>query len=138
MRHVKAFTYQPKIPAVRSGLITQTIRPGLKVSEGDEILFPGWTGRPYRSPWNWRLRVTVSYIRAIIVWPTCYQYHAGMINGLPHTKTVEWDKLEATRLAERDGIDPPTGAELGRVLCAMHSKGARGGAVYQIIRWDEP
>lgn len=47
MRHVKAFTYIHKIPAVLSGKCTQTIRPqsknGLRnVKVGDTALFHGW------------------------------------------------------------------------------------------------
>ena len=58
--HVKSFTYEPKIEGVRRGEIRQTIRPKGKrpVEVGDRILFHGWTGRPYRSPWSWRLPVS--------------------------------------------------------------------------------
>ena len=58
-KHVMSITYQPKIEPVKDGRCTQTIRKGRRVAEGDEILFHGWSGRPYRSKWDWRKRVTV-------------------------------------------------------------------------------
>jgi hypothetical protein len=55
MKHIKAFTYKDKIPDVKAGRCCQTIRPKGKrpVAEGDQILFHGWAGRPYRTPWDW-------------------------------------------------------------------------------------
>lgn len=66
-KHVMALTYPPKIEPVQDGRCTQTIRKGDKVSEGDEILFHGWTDRAYRSPWSWRKRVSVNAVINIIV-----------------------------------------------------------------------
>ena len=65
--HVKAFTYEPKIKAVLSGVCTQTIRPlGKKIIEqGDTITFHGWEDRPYKSKWSWRLKALVSKVEYV-------------------------------------------------------------------------
>ena len=60
------------------------------------------------------------------------------INGLaytPITQIHEWNTWGCTELAKRDGIVPPTGEELGRVLLSMH-KIPDAGLPAQIIRWD--
>lgn len=126
MKHIKAFTYAPKIPAVLDGRCRQTIRPEGKrpVAVGDTILFHGWQDRPYRSPWSWRKEVEViNVIPARVL-------SAGMLfNGA----SWHWDELDW--LAERDGIDPPTGIELGRLFNSMYSLNPVNWKHFQIIRW---
>ena len=56
-KHNLPLTVPKKIPAVRKGDCTQTIRPesSSKPKEvGDLIRLHGWEGRPYRSKWSWR------------------------------------------------------------------------------------
>ncbi len=63
-KHVKAFTYEPKIKGVLEEVIKGTIRAlgQIPVEVGDSILFHGWAGRPYFSDWTWRIRVKVSKV----------------------------------------------------------------------------
>lgn len=56
-KHILPLTYEPKIPGVISGKITQTIRPFNSTKQkkvGDLIMFHGWTGKPRRSKWSFR------------------------------------------------------------------------------------
>lgn len=127
MRHVKAFTYQPKIEGVRSGKITQTIRkPGKRsVKVGDTITFHGWSGKPYRSPWSWRIEVEVTCVVNPIL------REEGIIAEYGPFM-YSWDSETVDGLARNDGIDPPTGKELKRVLKSLN-KDWEG--TYQIIKW---
>ena len=57
MKHILPLTYEPKIPDVRCGKCTQTIRPKSETKpkhQFDLVMFHGWEDRPYRSCWNWR------------------------------------------------------------------------------------
>lgn len=57
MKHILPLTYEPKIPDVRSGKCTQTIRPISYTKPkqvNDLIMFHGWSGKPYRSKWSFR------------------------------------------------------------------------------------
>ena len=127
-KHVMAITYPPKIEPVKDGRCTQTIRAarkGRKVSAGDEILFHGWAGRPYRSKWDWRKRVKVYEVIDIEI-----SAEGMLIEGTLHA----WTSWYPGRLAEYDFIDPPTGEALRDVLFGLN--GAPGGPEeYQIIRW---
>jgi len=122
-------TYQPKISAVQSGECTQTIRAvrkGRKVSVGNEILFHGWAGRPYRSKWDWRKRVVVyEVIDAELSSQGMY------IDEVLHA----WTSWYPGRLAEYDFIDPPTGEALRDVLFGLNGASDEPEA-YQIIRWS--
>ena len=140
-KYVKAFTYEPKIKAVRDGSITQTIRPdpkGSYVQVGDEILFHGWSGKPYRSPWSWRLRVKVTEIMNLYIYRDMF-----FIREAPDWPR-RWDSPLANELAQLDGIKPPTGEALRDVLAGMDKYGLdeyetrkdRSHA-YQVIRWRD-
>jgi len=131
-----AITYLPKISAVRSGECTQTIRAvrkGHKVSVGDEILFHGWSGRPYRSKWDWRKRVTVTEVISINI-------DSVMGVGAPYLPKsnllnwMSWDSVYVTNLAVQDYIDPSTGEALRDVLFGLNGA-PDDPEEYQIIRW---
>ncbi len=130
-KHVKAFTYAPKIPAVRSGECRQTIRPGDKVSIGDEILWHGWSGTHRHSKWNWRMRVTVTEAVPIVIdhdsGIRCYCDQYNEFNW------YEWSGLYTNHLAKLDFIDPPTGFALRDVLEEFYGK--MKFVECQIIRW---
>ena len=128
-KHILPLTYLPKIPAVLEGRCTQTIRTGREFQVGDLVMFHGWEGRPYRSKWDFR----TPYWEIIVVHP-CVILEDG-IDDLKFQGEIGfwyWDELN--QLAELDGIDPPTGEELGRVLMSMHQIPERG-LPAQIIRW---
>jgi hypothetical protein len=128
-RHVKAFTATFKIPSVLDGSCTQTIRPyGNKpVKVGDEILFHGWSGRPYRSPWSWRKRITVTAVTNIII-----SYHHG-IRGLNHQIYSNWGEIATIVLAKLDGFDCPL--SLRDWMEEAHNLSKKGERSFQVISW---
>lgn len=125
-------TYAPKIPKVLSGECTQTIRPDRKFQVGDQVAFHGWEGRPYRSKWSfrtpfWEIRKTIQITLlkdGIKLDP----------EDVPNERDQFRPFTELDFLAEMDGIVPPNGEELGRVLISMH-KIQPEGLPAQIIRW---
>lgn len=125
MRHAKAFTYKPKIPGVRDGSITQTIRPkgSRPVSKGDTVTWHGWKGKPYWSKWSWRLETEITEVLNITITNEGIIYENGAF--------VRWK--EENWLAEKDGIKPPTGEELGRLMNSHYNLAM--GKQMQIIRW---
>ena len=125
-KHVKAITYQPKIEPVLDGRCTQTIRTGRNVSAGDEILFHGWSGKPYRSKWDWRKRVEVKVIIPLLI--SSYGFRR------PDSSWIRWGCNTANELAALDFIDPPTGEALRDVLFSLNCA-PKEPAEYQIIRW---
>ena len=121
-RYVKGFTYTPKIEGVKNGTITQTIRRLTNIKPGDTILFHGWKGKPYKSKWDWRLRVVIISV------------NKGEMrkNGFySYPKFYDWDGAEIAEIARLDGINPPTGRELKRVLEQFYNEGAE----LDIITW---
>jgi len=132
-RHVKAFTYEPKIPAVLAGTCSQTIRKvgKVKVEAGDIITFHDWEGRPYWSSWTWSFEVEVSEVLKITA---C---EGGIIVRPPGCMTTtlkKWTSPWARKLAETDGLQPPTGEELRRVLVSQ-MKRDEVVKQFQVIRW---
>ena len=117
-------TYTPKIPGVLNGSIRQTIRVGRKFSPGDLVSFHGWSGRPYRSPWSFRTQYAV--LKAVIP----ITIYPGGIEAPGEIRP--WSLLDG--IARLDGIDPPTGEALCRVLSGMHKIPADG-IEAQILRW---
>ena len=121
-------TYAPKIPKVLSGECRQTIRVGNKFQPYDLISFHGWEGKPYRSPWSFR----TPYFEIVLVEDITIQ-KGGIYSPWPDLFSP-WDSPDLDLLARADGIDPPTGKELERVLLSMH-KIPEGGLRAQIITW---
>jgi len=120
-------TYRPKIARVASGEIRQTIRPGLKYTVGDWVAVHGWEGRPYRSRWTGRTPYfELKKVIDIVLFPE------GI--GNQWICLIPWGDRAADELAQRDGIDPPTGQELGRVLMEMHDL-PDDGMDFQVLRW---
>ena len=126
-KHVMSLTYPPKIEPVKDGRCTQTIRKGRKVSVGDEILFHGWAGRPYRSKWDWRKRVVVIDVYNITI-------DSEMITFTGDDFSYPWTVSMAYTMAREDFIDPPTGEALRDVLFGLNGA-PDGPEEYQIIRW---
>jgi hypothetical protein len=138
-KYTLPLTYAPKIPAVLSGRCTQTIRLERKFRARDLIMFHGWEGKPYRSKWSFRTpywEVTEALPIWIDIWGLRWESKGGYtFDDGPDPR--EWDCawwMDLDNLAELDGIDPPTGKELGRVLLSMH-KIPPEGLEAQIIQW---
>ena len=120
-------TYEPKIPGVLDGSITQSIRIDTRLDIGDFIAFHGWEGRPYHSSWSFR----TPYYKITLAKPI--NIHKDFVY-LPLSKRELYigDPL-LDRLAEKDGIEPATGKELIRVLHDMHGPEILHG---KILRWE--
>ena len=127
-KHFISMTYQPKIEPVQDGRCTQTIRTGRKFSVGDSILMHGWSGRPYRSPWGWRKRVTVTDILNILISEIGIHVDDGHI-------VYPWDDDMPNIWAKLDFIDPPTGEALRDILFGLNGAPDEPHE-YQIIRWS--
>ena len=132
-KHILPLTYAPKIQAVIDGTCTQTIRAGRKFRACDLVMFHGWSGVPYHSPWSFRTPYwVVNWVWDIEIWPKGIQWDSS----LGGKDWAFWKNDALTQIiAEKDGIIPPTGEELGRVLLSMH-KIPDAGLPAQIIRWD--
>ena len=152
--HIKALTYAPKIPAVLSGVVRQTIRPiaftfrdkkhklGATVKPiipGDKILFHGWEGQPYRSPWSWRLKVQLNMIYNIEV------FKEGIIHG-DTGKLIKWRSRTMDATAKLDGIIPEgeesPGEAMGTLFNKMYVLPQIGcdkeGKWFSVLIWDWP
>jgi hypothetical protein len=126
-KHVMSITYEPKIQPVQDGECLQTIRKGWNVSVGDSILFHGWAGRPYRSPWSWRLRVEVQHIQNISI-------DARGIHRASHAIPLRWGSVSVAEIAQNDFIEPATGIALKEVLFGLNGIPSEP-EPYQIIGW---
>jgi hypothetical protein len=137
--HILGFAYKPKDVGVSEGYIRQTIRT-LSVKPRkveDDLLLHGWKGPPYHSNWSWRRRESISELIPIRVTNRGFYYLSddgnqdrmlGVLIGVSL-----WECPNADRVAFRDGIVPPTGLELKKVL--KHYAGWKRSARMDIIRW---
>lgn len=119
-------TYEPKIEAVRNRLCNQSIRKDDKFIVGDRVSFHGWEGVPYRSPWSFR---TPYFPLTHVI--NCRIYPWGM----KVSSEFKWECDTMNVLARWDGIEPPTGIELKKVLESYH-KIPEEGIKAQILRWN--
>ena len=143
--HILSMTYPPKIEAVRRLECRRTTRlfnPENPFEEGDSVLIHGWAGKPYRSPWNWRLPkmpiLPPIYLLAMEHTIGCWQ---NPITGTPLSREsvnisyVPWQDPLVDELARLDGIDPPTGLEYKSVLERFHGRFVGEPVQFQIVRW---
>lgn len=122
-RYWLPLTYEKKIEPVLKGEISQSIRFDSKINIGDWIAFHGWARRPYLS-WSFRTPyLQVRYAEPILVFEDQL-----MIRGVHLSK----NNSLLNELAYLDGIDPPTGEELLKVLLSYRPSTNNA----QIIRWD--
>lgn len=109
----KALTYEPKIAAVRAGECRSTIRPKHTVKPMDWLRIYGWSGRPYCSPWGWKTDYML--VKEVIY---IYIYDEGLEIGIPGMFSTKylWKNTIIDDIAKADGIDPPTGVALGKLM----------------------
>ena len=124
--HVKALTYAPKILRVLAGELTQTIRPRGRapVAVGDTILFHGWSGKPYRSPWSWRRHTTVTAVQNVLVTRSGIALDAHELSEttMSDDTRIRWTEYKVTpwhdpaidHIAQLDGFE--NGLQLGAYL----------------------
>lgn len=132
-------TYRPKIKGVLNGTIRQTIRKApqgadaiMKYMPDDAILFHTWKGKPYRTKWGKRHRVTLTEVHGVRleergIGVVCEGYECVVY--VWHT----WHSKYADALAKTDGIAPPTGIALRNVIKKYHGKAWEG--LYHVLRW---
>ena len=133
MKRFLPLTYKPKIPGVLNGTIRQTIRVTnkLKWKVGDQIAFHGYeNGRG--TPWAFRTEYfTLREASDIEIYPWGIMFFDG--RGFA-TEGFPWHFNFLNGIALLDGINPPTGIELGKVLTNYH-KIPETGLQAQILRW---
>ena len=130
--HILSLTYAPKIPLVKSGECTQTIRlhnPDRPKKVGDKLILHTWAGKPYRTKWDWRLETEISDLR-LLKFPD--------VSKFSDTEFVRlWSYLG--NLARLDGINPPDAETLMRTLGTLNNlNGLLEGTIWDIIRWPKP
>ena len=133
-KHIMSMTYPPKIEPVQTGECTQSIRKDLKFNKGDSILIHGWSDpkKPYRSPWNGKMRVTVTKVIPIMV-----DSFLGIGTRHPKLNLIDWHPWSSEYvddLAKHDFINPPTGLALRDVLFKLNDE-PDGPEWYQVVRW---
>ena len=131
------FTYKPKIPAVQAGTCRQTVRMGRRF-ELDQILHLfTWEGKARHSKWGWRKDEKCVQLYDVLI----YVGGISCKTLIDDVKSIcefkigyfyPWDMLDW--IAERDGIEPPTGKAMGELFRKMH-KLPNDGAEAQILRW---
>ena len=128
-------TYRPKIARVASGEIRQTIRHGLKYRVGDQVSFHGWEGLPYRSRWTNRTGYfRLTECKEIRIYPDGVRRSGRSDEPGLIWRHCCWISPTVDHLAILDGIDPPTGRELGWLFTTMYDL-PDDGMDFQVIRW---
>lgn len=143
--HILSMTYQPKIEGVRNGTIRRTTRiynEDNPFEVGDFALIHGWSGRPYRSPWSWRLP-KMPILEPIDM--IAFGFQAGFwqhpLTGNPYSSQslainyYPWQHPIMDEAARLDGIVPATGLEYQNVLERYHGKFTDEPVRFQVIRW---
>jgi hypothetical protein len=141
--HILSMTYGPKIEGVRNGTIRQTIRrfnPKRPFEIGDKLLIHGWSGKPYRSLWNWRMEAVVKELDRLEVDDDAWTLsdhqdltHEGFCTAC-HIWEQEHPRMVDIALA--DGIYPPTSRQLRAVLESFHGPFPEDDMMeFQVIRW---
>jgi hypothetical protein len=143
--HIMSMTYQEKIPAVLEGTCHQTIREEGKTHfrVGEPVFLHGWVDKPYHSPWSWRMKVHLTEVITIIADLDGYRITDGQsIDNLgrhgwhvdnKYAPYIEWSSCMADGLAILDGIVPPTGLELKKVLSRFVDLEQE--PILKILRW---
>lgn len=131
--HIMSLTYAPKIEAVKSGRINQTIRlvrSSVEKKKGDKLILHTWEGKPYRSKWGWRMET-----RLIDVFNIKRENGRWNIQYAPDDwMPIPYDMVE--QLAYLDGIEPPTPDGLESTLKQLNGLKSLNGLEFQVIRWD--
>ena len=141
--HIVSMTYPPKITGVRNGTIRQTIRaynPKFPFKLDDKLLIHGWSGKPYRSPWSWRIDGVVKELDHLWVDSDAWvlKDHYDLTHSGSATALNPWDTPHRLieNIAKADGIDPPTPIGLKTVLETFHGSFPDDEMLeFQVIRW---
>ena len=107
MKHVLPLTYKPKIENVRKGICKQTIRPvSIKKPKkiDDLIMFHGWSGKPYTSPWNWRTDYFIITEVFTIKFNIKRNFEKAVFEGDILRDNIPMNDFDKEDLAARDGF----------------------------------
>lgn len=137
--HIMSLTYKPKIEGVQSDKITQTIRlfhPEKPKKAGDKLILHTWAGKPYRTPWDWRLEIPIHYVFRLKkeggIWYTSIEPEEKQLYEI----IGPWcSQLSVDSLAYHDGIDPPTQEGLEATLKKLNGLASIEGVIWEVIRW---
>jgi len=102
MKHILPLTYEPKIPDVRNGKCTQTIRPISYTKSkqvNDLVMFHGWSGKPYRSKWSFR----TPYWEIKCVFDIVFTYN-GIKKANAYDEFIELSSKDIDEIAVLDGF----------------------------------
>ena len=129
MKHILPLTYKPKIPDVRSGKCTQTIRPVSNVKPkqiGDWVMFHGWSGKPYCSKWNWR----TPYWKIMYTLPIYFEEEDILFNDITDR---EFTLEQCDEIAVLDGFEDFS--HMLEEFLDMYGKKTYD-ITFKIIRWN--
>jgi hypothetical protein len=135
--HITSLTYRPKIEAVKEGRVRQTIRrfninkPKL---EGDNLILHTWSGKPYRTPWGYRLNTPIKTVLHLLYsdgdWMAPCWNNINEFLGHEYVSDEYIDKI-----AYLDGIEPPTREGLEKTLLELNGLKTLEGTQWEVIRW---
>ena len=135
--HILSLTYAPKIEAVKAGEIKQTIRSWDSMRPkkvGDKLILHTWSGKPYRTPWGWRLETKLSAVLNIGYsdgdWFGPYWNKGNEFLGNKLLSDVYIDSI-----ARLDGIEPPTREGLENTLMKLNGLKTLEGTLWDVLRW---
>jgi len=136
--HILSLTYAPKIPLVKSGECTQTIRlhnPDKPKKVGDKLILHTWEGKPYRSRWGWRLETQISELILLDWGQSIADARLSFTQGKSWVPT---DEIGLKNIAIWDGIKNPHWMPLMETLQNLNDMDSVRGIVWDIIRWPKP
>ena len=138
--HILSLTYAPKIPLVKSGECTQTIRlhnPDKPKRVGDKLILHTWAGRPYFSKWDWRLNTKISEL-ILLDWGWCVKDAQTSIHNGEFWESYEpVCEVALGEIARQDGIFP-TWLHLVETLKKLNDLESIWLTEWDIIRWPKP
>ena len=138
--HILSLTYAPKIPLVKSGEVTQTIRlhnPDRPKKVGDKLILHTWEGKPYRSKWDWRLETKISEV-ILLDWGRSIEDAQTSIHNGEFWESYEPVSLaQLAEIARLDGIKAYW-MDLAETLMKLNGLKKIELTVWDIIRWPKP
>ena len=137
--HILSLTYAPKIPLVKSGECTQTIRlhnPDRPKKVGDKLILHTWAGRSYFSKWDWRLETKISEV-ILLDWGRSIEDAQTSIHNGEFWESYEPVSLaQLAEIARLDGIKPYW-MELAEILMKLNGLKKIELTEWDIIRWPK-
>jgi hypothetical protein len=131
-----SLTYAPKIAVVQTGDIRQTvrIRRSLVVKRtGDWLLIHTWSGKPYRTPWGWRMKVMLTDVLHLRYFGNTWRL---VIENDEQVLGERWvNDEQMAELAAKDGIVPATRYGLESTLKTLNGLAKLENTEWQVFRW---